>query len=368
MTASQEPAGTSAAGRDVRWGTSVWPVGQRSPASQRRGRYVPGSQLHPARMWPDLAAHAIDFYSRPGDLVLDPLCGTGTTLVEAIRAGRDAIGVELETRWAHLAGANVELARAQGGTGRGSVIRGDATTLTALLPKALHGSVDLVLTSPPYGRTMHGRVEHRHGPLTRFADTYTPPGLPPDDQPTPDGANHPRHSWPATATGHVGPPGPTGGTLHLGGQAGAVNLAHRGRVGLIEGIHAVLTDCATLLRPGGIAVLTARPWRRNGHLVDLPGLIVQAGIDAGLQPLERCVALLAAVRDDHLLPRHSFFQLSTTRRARRAGRPVHLICHEDVLAFQAPLSRLQPAGRAPAEQPRPANPAHPSRRWGPVQT
>jgi len=57
-------------------GLSVWPVAQRSPAAQRRGRYVAGSAAHPARMLPDLAAHAIRTYTRPGELVADPLAGT----------------------------------------------------------------------------------------------------------------------------------------------------------------------------------------------------------------------------------------------------------------------------------------------------
>src|SRR3954464_6020485 len=86
--------------------TTVWLVGQTSPQSQRRGRFVAGSGAHPARMLPHLAAHAIDFYTQPGDLVFDPLAGIGTTLVEAVHAGRDAVGVELEHGWAALAKAN----------------------------------------------------------------------------------------------------------------------------------------------------------------------------------------------------------------------------------------------------------------------
>ncbi len=39
--------------------------------------------------------------------------------------------------------------RSQGATGRAAVVRGDATALTAILPGALTGQVDIVLTSPP---------------------------------------------------------------------------------------------------------------------------------------------------------------------------------------------------------------------------
>jgi modification methylase len=72
---------------------SVWPTAQQPAASQRTGRYLPGSTAHPAKMLPAIARQAIAAYSQPGDLVLDPMCGIGTTLVEAIHLGRDAIGI-----------------------------------------------------------------------------------------------------------------------------------------------------------------------------------------------------------------------------------------------------------------------------------
>ena len=96
-----------------RWRTrdlplAVWPCAQRTGQWQRQGRYLPESNRHPAKMLPEIARRAIDFYSSPGDLVLDPMCGIATTLVEAIHQRRQAIGVEVEPRWAALAAANVE--------------------------------------------------------------------------------------------------------------------------------------------------------------------------------------------------------------------------------------------------------------------
>jgi DNA methylase len=66
---------------------SVWVTAQSTGPMQRRGRYVPDSVKHPARMLPAIAAHAINAYTQPGDLVLDPMCGIGTTLVEAVHLG-----------------------------------------------------------------------------------------------------------------------------------------------------------------------------------------------------------------------------------------------------------------------------------------
>jgi DNA methylase len=143
---------------DDRLPLSVWPCAQQPARLQRRGRYVPESVAHPGKMVPEVARHAVSAYSAAGDLVLDPMCGIGTTLVESIHLGRRAIGAEYEPRWTELAEANVALAEALGGTGSGDVRVGDARNLRTLLPTSLRGRVALLLTSPPYGSSVHGRV------------------------------------------------------------------------------------------------------------------------------------------------------------------------------------------------------------------
>lgn len=50
---------------------------------------------YPARFSPAFARAAIDAFTSPGDVVLDPHVGGGTTLVEALVSGRDAIGVDI---------------------------------------------------------------------------------------------------------------------------------------------------------------------------------------------------------------------------------------------------------------------------------
>lgn len=134
---------------DGAWPLSVWPVAQRTSRAQRSPRYLDVSGTHPAKMLPALAPAAICAYSAPGDVVLDPMCGVGTTLVEAVHLGRDAVGVEYEPRWAQLARAN--LALALGATGHGQVLTGDGRDTSALVDPALRGLVGLLLTLPPYG-------------------------------------------------------------------------------------------------------------------------------------------------------------------------------------------------------------------------
>jgi modification methylase len=288
---------------------SVWPTAQRDARAQRRGRYLPGATAHPGKMLPAIAATAIARYTQPGDLVADPMCGIGTTLIEAIHHGRDAIGIEYEPRWAELAAAGITYAQRQGATGTGEVLCGDARQLPRIAPARVRGQVALVVTSPPYGPSVHGHVRASAGGVRKFNNRYS---------------------------------------------RDPVNLAHHGLDALVEGITQILTGCTALLRPGGIAVITARPWRHRGELVDLPSAIIAAGRAAGLTPIERCVALLAGLDGDHLVARPSFFQLDNVRKARARGEPWHLIVHEDLVVLEArraagrPESGFAPGPRAAA--------------------
>jgi len=103
---------------------------------------------------------------------------------------------------------------------------------------------------------------------------------------------------------------------------------------LLGAMQQILAACCILLRPGGVVVLTARPWRRRGLLVDFPGALVRAGEHAGLACFERNVALLVGLNGDRLVGRPSFFQLGRVRKARAAGLPLRVIAHEDVLVFR----------------------------------
>jgi SAM-dependent methyltransferase len=274
---------------------SVWATAQHDARTQRRGRYLPASTAHPAKMLPAIAATAITRYTQPGDLVADPMCGIGTTLVEAIHLGRAGLGIEYEDRWAAIAAANITHARRHGATGTAEVICGDARQLPALLPPGTAGRAALVVTSPPYGSSVHGQVraEQRRGGggVEKYDNRYS-------------------HD--------------------------PANLAHHGLDDMLAGFTRILAGCQALLRPGGLAVVTAWVWRHHGELVDLPAAVLAAGASAGLIPTARCVALLAGLRGGQLIPRPSFFQLDNTRKARRRGEPWHLIVHEDVLIFRNP--------------------------------
>jgi DNA modification methylase len=157
-------------------------------------------KAHGANKPPRLMARLIEFFTRSGELVLDPFAGVGGTLLGAAiaRGPRRALGIELAPRWAEVYRRVVtELAAENAGRGpvladlgpsdpggqrgfdpSGCELRvGDAL---AILPTLAGGSIDFVATDPPYNvqlpMTMSG------GPLSEtFSNRRTGYAMVTDD-------------------------------------------------------------------------------------------------------------------------------------------------------------------------------------------
>lgn len=84
-----------------------------------------------------LVAAVLEDLTRPGDRVLDPFAGFGTTLIVAEAMGRHAVGVELLPE---------RCAAAAVAAPASTVVQGGAHHLSRLV----NGPFDLILTSPPY--------------------------------------------------------------------------------------------------------------------------------------------------------------------------------------------------------------------------
>jgi modification methylase len=283
-------------------------------------------------MLPELARRAIAAYSEPGQLIVDPMCGIGTTLVEAIHLDRDALGAELERRWASLASANIARAREQGASGRAAVVEGDARQLPRLLTRAGPtwrkggdedsastvsrlgaGSADLILTSPPYGREI------------QLIDK------------------------PAWLDG-----GSLGAKDSRNYSADRDNLGHARGEQYRAAMGEVYAACAAALKPAGFLVVVTKNLRNGRGLHDLAGVTVELCQASGLQYWQHVIALHTAIRGSELVPRPSFWQLSTIRKALARGEPIQLVCHEDVLVFRKPEAAEAARESAPAAQRRAA--------------
>lgn len=66
---------------------------------------IPGASTrnHPAPFPLELATRLVRMFSFHGDTVLDPFCGTGTTMIAALRYGRNSIGIDIDPDYCRMA-------------------------------------------------------------------------------------------------------------------------------------------------------------------------------------------------------------------------------------------------------------------------
>jgi len=105
---------------------------------------------HPAKFPETLAEEFIRFFTKKGMNVLDPMLGTGSTLIACIQSGRNGYGIELNPKYAEIARELISQELAQGRLFHEKpeikVMTGDARDINRLaLPP-----MDYCITSPPY--------------------------------------------------------------------------------------------------------------------------------------------------------------------------------------------------------------------------
>lgn len=116
-----------------------------------------GVLVHPAKFPETMAQEFIEFFTKQGETVLDPMAGTGSTLIAALRAGRNSYGIELNPKYAQIAQQIIQEERDSLGSSvsnlQSQVINGDAAQIANYqLPL-----IDYVLTSPPYWDMLRAR-------------------------------------------------------------------------------------------------------------------------------------------------------------------------------------------------------------------
>ncbi len=110
---------------------------------------------HNAGYWgnfiPQIPNQLLRRYTRKGEWALDPFLGSGTTLIECRRLGRNGIGAELQTEVAELAGKVLKREKNHFNTSA-EIINGDSCEINFKkeLKKYKCGSVQFLLMHPPY--------------------------------------------------------------------------------------------------------------------------------------------------------------------------------------------------------------------------
>ncbi|HDI52850.1 MAG TPA: hypothetical protein ENF89_01725 [Candidatus Bathyarchaeota archaeon] len=179
----------------------LMPAGElRIPPTPGFGPYKPflsQGLAHPAKANTRLLEWLVLTFTKPGDIILDPMAGSGSTGVVAALHGRNAILVDIERRfyrWMLEAAVKVNRHRTLSRKGWIWPLLGDARQLSRLLEEAdipfLKGRADLILTSPPYADAKRGgRADKRRmaerwdrafrrcgGDWNSWGDTWKTPG------------------------------------------------------------------------------------------------------------------------------------------------------------------------------------------------
>ncbi|MFH1141267.1 MAG: DNA methyltransferase, partial [Chloroflexota bacterium] len=262
----------------------------RNDGPMRKRLFVPDAMAHPAKgliyMWQE----CIERYSKPGDTILDPMSGIGTTLIAALM-GRSVICVELEPHFVDPMRRSWEKMRTMPMLGyvmgTAIIIQGDARNLSGVL-------ADCVITSPPFeqaqsggGIAIHGHTNDPGLAQRVYSDRAMGTRKPVDAIVT---------SPPFAGTSGGAGNGPSG-RGHQGRYPGIHERHHGSSVGNFPGstenignlrnaaywtaMQQVYQQCYRVLRPGGILALVLKGFTRDGKYVDLPGqteaLLLEAG-------------------------------------------------------------------------------------------
>lgn len=144
-------------------------------------RYFPKDAIsHPAKINLNLLEYLIREYTNEGDILLDPMAGTFSTVILAMLNNRNGIGIELEKKfydWGLEAIKNIGREQTLLPKRNGVAICGDARRLSELLNNHKQ-EISQVLFSPPYAESISkhagGKVPYKRiGISSKTARSYS---------------------------------------------------------------------------------------------------------------------------------------------------------------------------------------------------
>jgi len=136
--------------------TTVW-------SFPKRDKHLTHNSKYPGNWAPQIPWNIMMLYSKEGDTVLDPMVGSGTTMIEAKSLKRKGIGFDIHQEVVRLAREACKF-EPEKGQHEPNVSVGDARDLSTLKDQ----SIDLVLTHPPYLNIIKYGVKDVEGDLSRL--------------------------------------------------------------------------------------------------------------------------------------------------------------------------------------------------------
>ncbi|WP_422445090.1 TRM11 family SAM-dependent methyltransferase [Thermoanaerobacterium sp. DL9XJH110] len=129
--------------------TTVW-------SFPERGKWCTHNSSFRGNFAPQIPRNLILKYSSPGDIILDPMVGGGTTLIEAKLLNRNAIGIDINPDFVELTKKNLNFHVDNNSVQK--VYVGNALNLYNIKSQ----SIDLIITHPPYANIIkysNGRIK-----------------------------------------------------------------------------------------------------------------------------------------------------------------------------------------------------------------
>ena len=128
---------------------------------KKRGDWATHDAKYRGNWSPFIPRNIILRYSKPGDMILDPFIGSGTTLVEAKLLGRNGIGIDINPEATKLTRKHLKFECKK--PGKVVVRLGDARDLKGVMDE----SIDLIAAHPPYANIIQ-YSEDIDGDLSHF--------------------------------------------------------------------------------------------------------------------------------------------------------------------------------------------------------
>jgi DNA modification methylase len=160
-------------GRDWIKFTKSWFVHRPEPRGDRKIR-------HPASFPESLVKDFVSFFTKKGELVVDPFVGTGSTLLAALETGRSGIGFEIVEKYAEISRERVKDALAQNGaleeakksgSSWAKIVTADSAKLSKVWGENGFPPADYCITSPPYWNQLRKSHMRQKGRVEKGLDT-----------------------------------------------------------------------------------------------------------------------------------------------------------------------------------------------------
>ena len=138
--------------------TTVWSFENRGSWATHQGNYR-------GNWAPEIPRNLILHYTKPGDLVLDQMIGSGTTLVECKLLGRNGIGIDINIDALMVACNRIDFTYTLNGLQETThkLYQGDARKLNLISDE----TIDLIATHPPYAYIIPFSHKTTEGDLSR---------------------------------------------------------------------------------------------------------------------------------------------------------------------------------------------------------